>query len=44
LGGESNEVLVLTRNGQETWPCLTKEEVARRIVARLAGLLAGGIQ
>jgi phosphopantothenoylcysteine decarboxylase / phosphopantothenate---cysteine ligase len=44
LGGESNEVLVLTRNGQETWPCLTKEEVARRIVARLAGLLAGGVQ
>ncbi len=44
LGGENNEVLVLTMKGQETWPPLTKEEVARRIVARLAGMLPGGGQ
>jgi phosphopantothenoylcysteine decarboxylase / phosphopantothenate---cysteine ligase len=42
LGGESNEVLVLTRQGQEAWPRLTKGEVARRLVARLAGMLPGG--
>jgi phosphopantothenoylcysteine decarboxylase / phosphopantothenate---cysteine ligase len=44
LGGENNKVLVLTRNGQESWPCMTKQEVARRIVARLAGMLPGGGQ
>jgi phosphopantothenoylcysteine decarboxylase / phosphopantothenate---cysteine ligase len=42
LGGANNEVLLLTTKGQETWPCLTKEEVARRIIARLAGMLPGG--
>ncbi len=41
LGSESNEVLVLTKTGQENWPRLSKEEVARRIVARLAGMLPG---
>jgi phosphopantothenoylcysteine decarboxylase / phosphopantothenate---cysteine ligase len=40
LGGEMNKVTVLTRNGQESWPCLTKEEVARRLVDRLARMLA----
>jgi phosphopantothenoylcysteine decarboxylase / phosphopantothenate---cysteine ligase len=42
MGGTSNEVLVVTRKGQETWPRLSKEEVAKRIVARLAGMLARG--
>jgi len=42
MGGLSNEVLVVTRKGQETWPRLSKEEVAKRIVARLAGMLARG--
>jgi phosphopantothenoylcysteine decarboxylase/phosphopantothenate--cysteine ligase len=41
LGGENNEVLVLTGKGTETWPRLSKQEVARRIVAKLAGMLPG---
>ena len=41
FGGEHNEVLVLTGKGKETWPRLTKQEVARRIVATLAGMLPG---
>jgi phosphopantothenoylcysteine decarboxylase / phosphopantothenate---cysteine ligase len=42
MGGLSNEVLVVTGKGQETWPRLSKEEVAERIVARLADMLARG--
>jgi phosphopantothenoylcysteine decarboxylase / phosphopantothenate---cysteine ligase len=42
MGGLSNEVLVVTGTGQERWPRLSKEEVAERIVARLAGMLARG--
>jgi phosphopantothenoylcysteine decarboxylase / phosphopantothenate---cysteine ligase len=44
FGGETNKVLVLTRKGQESWPCMTKLEVAQRLVARLAGALPGGRQ
>jgi phosphopantothenoylcysteine decarboxylase / phosphopantothenate---cysteine ligase len=40
LGGENNKVLILTKNGKESWPWLTKQEVARRLVARLAAMLA----
>ncbi|MGI8570516.1 MAG: bifunctional phosphopantothenoylcysteine decarboxylase/phosphopantothenate--cysteine ligase CoaBC [Methylocella sp.] len=40
LGGENNKVLILTKNGKESWPWMTKQEVARRLVARLAAMLA----
>ncbi len=40
LGGENNKVLILTKNGKESWPWLTKQEVARRLVAQLAAMLA----
>ena len=40
LGGENNKVLILTKKGKESWPWLTKQEVARRLVARLAAILA----
>ncbi|MGH6852215.1 MAG: bifunctional phosphopantothenoylcysteine decarboxylase/phosphopantothenate--cysteine ligase CoaBC, partial [Methylocella sp.] len=40
LGGENNKVLILTEKGKETWPWMTKQEVARRLVARLAAMLA----
>ncbi|MDQ6702011.1 MAG: bifunctional phosphopantothenoylcysteine decarboxylase/phosphopantothenate--cysteine ligase CoaBC [Pseudomonadota bacterium] len=40
LGGENNKVLILTKKGKESWPWLTKQEVARRLVARLAAKLA----
>ncbi|MGB7967402.1 MAG: bifunctional phosphopantothenoylcysteine decarboxylase/phosphopantothenate--cysteine ligase CoaBC, partial [Methylocella sp.] len=40
FGGENNKVLILTKKGKESWPWLTKQEVARRLVARLAVMLA----
>ncbi len=40
FGGENNKVLILTKTSNESWPWLTKQEVARRLVARLAALLA----
>ena len=40
LGGENNKVLLVTEKGNESWPWLTKQEVARRLVARLAAMLA----
>jgi phosphopantothenoylcysteine decarboxylase/phosphopantothenate--cysteine ligase len=41
MGGDRNTVLLIGRDGAvETWPTLGKDEVARRLVARLA-VLAG---
>jgi phosphopantothenoylcysteine decarboxylase/phosphopantothenate--cysteine ligase len=39
LGGENNKVLILTEKGKESWPWMTKQEVARRLVVRLAAML-----
>ena len=38
MGGASNAVHLVTRDGVESWPSLDKEEVARRLVARFAAL------
>jgi phosphopantothenoylcysteine decarboxylase/phosphopantothenate--cysteine ligase len=40
FGGDNNKVWILTKKGKESWPWLTKQEVARRLVARLAAMLA----
>jgi len=43
MGGTENTVHLVARDGGsrvETWPKLGKEEVARRLVARFAELLA----
>ncbi|MGO9420451.1 bifunctional phosphopantothenoylcysteine decarboxylase/phosphopantothenate--cysteine ligase CoaBC [Roseiarcus sp.] len=40
FGGDSNEVLVISADGIESWPAMTKISVAERIVARLATELA----
>ncbi|KAA0123950.1 bifunctional phosphopantothenoylcysteine decarboxylase/phosphopantothenate--cysteine ligase CoaBC [Methylobacterium sp. P1-11] len=41
MGGADNAVHVIRRDGTvETWPRLGKDEVARRLVAHFAGLLA----
>jgi phosphopantothenoylcysteine decarboxylase / phosphopantothenate---cysteine ligase len=40
FGGEANQVVVIDANGAETWPTLTKAEVAERIVRRIAAELA----
>jgi phosphopantothenoylcysteine decarboxylase/phosphopantothenate--cysteine ligase len=40
MGGESNTVRLVTASGEEDWPALPKEEVARRLAARIADALA----
>jgi phosphopantothenoylcysteine decarboxylase/phosphopantothenate--cysteine ligase len=36
MGGEDNEVLLVTESGTETWPKMTKIELANRLAARIA--------
>ena len=36
FGGETNEVILIDRDGVEAWPPMTKAEVADRIVRRIA--------
>jgi phosphopantothenoylcysteine decarboxylase/phosphopantothenate--cysteine ligase len=36
MGGDSNTIHLVTRDGIESWPTLDKDEVARRLMARLA--------
>jgi phosphopantothenoylcysteine decarboxylase/phosphopantothenate--cysteine ligase len=38
MGGDRNTVHLVSAAGVETWPTLGKDEVARRLVAHLAGL------
>jgi len=40
MGGDENEVLLVTRKGAEAWPRASKAEVARRLAARIAEALA----
>jgi len=40
FGGDENSVLLLTEDGVEDWPKLTKAEVARRLARRIAEHLA----
>ncbi len=41
MGGEANEVHLVTGAGIEAWPRLAKEEVARRLAARIGAHFAG---
>ena len=41
FGGENNKVSILTKEGKDSWPLMTKKDVAARLIARLAGMLAG---
>jgi phosphopantothenoylcysteine decarboxylase/phosphopantothenate--cysteine ligase len=36
MGGEENTVHLITADGIEDWPRLAKQEVARRLAARIA--------
>ncbi|ARE39767.1 Phosphopantothenoylcysteine decarboxylase [Rhodovulum sp. P5] len=40
MGGTENEVMLITAEGAETWPRLSKTEVAERLAARIAEALA----
>ena len=39
MGGAENEVHLVTADGVENWPRLAKDEVARRLAARIAQAL-----
>ncbi len=39
MGGEENAVHLITADGVEDWPRLAKQEVARRLAARIAAAL-----
>ncbi len=41
MGGPLNTVILITDKGDETWPELPKDEVARRLAERIAKALAG---
>ena len=40
MGGSENTVTLITAEGSEAWPRLPKDEVARRLAARIAAALA----
>ena len=40
MGGDANQVRLVTAEGGEDWPMLSKDEVARRLAARIAAALA----
>ena len=42
MGGTENSVILVTGTGAEPWPQLPKEEVGRRLAARIADALAQG--
>lgn len=42
MGGDHNQVLVVSRDGVEEWPLLGKDEVAQRLAEKIAARLADG--
>ena len=40
MGGDHNSVRLISKQGDEVWPRLSKTEVARRLIAHIAGMLA----
>jgi phosphopantothenoylcysteine decarboxylase/phosphopantothenate--cysteine ligase len=44
MGGERNTVHLVTANGVESWPTLSKDEVAARLIQRVAATLADAAQ
>jgi len=41
MGGERNSIILITDKGDETWPEMPKEEVARKLSERIADALKG---
>jgi phosphopantothenoylcysteine decarboxylase / phosphopantothenate---cysteine ligase len=41
MGGDHNSVHLITREGVESWPLLSKDVVAKRLILRLAAALKG---
>jgi phosphopantothenoylcysteine decarboxylase / phosphopantothenate---cysteine ligase len=42
MGGSENAVTIITANGAESWPRMTKQDVARQLADRIAAALTGG--
>jgi phosphopantothenoylcysteine decarboxylase/phosphopantothenate--cysteine ligase len=40
MGGDRNTVHIVTDNGVESWPIMSKDEVARALIARMAAVSA----
>ena len=40
MGGNENAVTIISDDGAESWPRLTKDQVAAKIAAKIAGALA----
>ena len=40
MGGENNQIHLIDGDGDETWPAMSKTEVARRLAERIANALA----
>lgn len=41
MGGSENAVILISENGAEEWPRMGKDEVARRLAAKISDALAG---
>lgn len=41
MGGERNSIILITDKGDETWPDMPKDEVARQLAERIGKALAG---
>lgn len=41
MGGDANTVTLLTRDGSEPWPTMSKHDVAKKLIARLADDFTG---
>jgi phosphopantothenoylcysteine decarboxylase/phosphopantothenate--cysteine ligase len=41
MGGSENEVILITSDGMESWPRMSKDQVAMRLAARIAEALNG---
>ena len=41
MGGELNTVYLITDEGDEAWPEMPKDEVARKLALRIAQAIAG---
>ena len=42
MGGDDNTIHLVTATGVETWPTMTKAEVAARLVERIAAAMGSG--
>ena len=41
MGGDNNQVLLITRDAAQTWPRMAKDSVARKLAEEIAKALGG---